>query len=170
MYTPRMMTMSFVRTLMPVVVGAAGLLISSGCTSYAAPALSVADASVAERTPGGTTLRFLIDAENSNSEALPLRSVRYTLSLNGQEVFRGYRSPEATIRRFGTQQISLPAVIASGAAGDDGQPLPGGVANYRLEGTLEYLTPGSIALILYDAEISRPTISFSKEGEIDLAR
>lgn len=145
-----------------LLAAAAGLL--SGCTSYSAPTLDVVNVSLGEQTPQGMVIKFTLDADNVNSESLPLESVRYTLYLNDQAVFTGYRSPESTLRRFGTQQITLPAVVPLG--GESARPF--GQANYRLEGTLEYVTPGEIAKILYDAEIQRPTVVFSKEGVIEL--
>jgi len=136
----------------------------ASCTSYTAPTLDVSSVRVRERTAQGVVLDFTFDADNSNAEALPLQSVRYTLYLDGNQVFSGYRSPEATLRRFGTQTITLPAVIPVGAGG----PPRTGTVEYRLEGTLEYVTPGEIARILYDADIQRPTVSFREEGTIEL--
>jgi hypothetical protein len=136
----------------------------SGCTSYSAPTLDVVNVSLGDQTPQGMVIKFTLDADNENSEPLPLESVRYTLYLNDEAVFSGYRSPESTLRRFGTQQITLPAVVELG--GENARPT--GRATYRLEGTLEYVTPGEIAKILYDAEIQRPTVGFSKEGVIEL--
>lgn len=149
--------------LWPIVLAATTALLAS-CTSYTAPTLQVAETRVREETSQGIVLDFTLDADNSNSESLPLQSVRYTLYLNDEPVFTGYRSPEATLRRFGTQQITLPAVVPVDAT----HPRPTGMAEYRLEGTLEYLTPGEIAKILYDAEIQRPTVNFSKAGQIQL--
>ncbi len=136
----------------------------TACTSYSAPTLDVAAVKLGNQTPQGLVIDFTLDADNSNSESLPLQSVRYTLYLNGEPVFTGYRSPEATLRRFGTQQITLPAVVALG----ERRARPTGRAAYRLEGTLEYVTPGEIARILYDSEIQRPTVAFATQGELDL--
>ncbi len=144
--------------------GVLGALAASGCSLYAPPALEVAGARLGEQSPQGVVMNFTLDADNINADALPLLSVRYTVWLNGRAVFTGYRSPEATVRRFGSQQITLPAVVSLA----DGQPRPTGRAEYRVEGTMEYVTPGGISRILYDAEIERPTVQFSMHGEIDL--
>lgn len=142
----------------------------AGCSSYTAPTLRVTEAIVAERTSQGTVLGFTLDAENSNAVEMPLREVRYTLDLDGQRVFEGFRSPEATIRRFAVQHITLPAVVsAEGAARLGLRPdASGGPIRYRLAGTLTYLTPGEIEEILFDNEIRRPTVSFEDSGEIRL--
>ena len=141
------------------------LAVLPSCTSYAPPELDVADVSVRGTTQEGMILDFTLDAENMNSEALPLRSVRYTLYLNGAPVFTGFRSPEATLRRYGTQQVTLPAVMALGP----GKEAPRGHIDYRLEGTIEYITPGELAKLLYDSNIQRPTVSFEKAGTLDIA-
>jgi len=127
-----------------------------GCSSYPSPTLAVADAKVTQTTDSGSVITFNVDATNSAEVALPLKTLDYTVYLNNQEVFRGTRSPEATLRRFGTQRISFPAVIAGAA------PAPG--TAYRVEGTLGYVAPGEIAAILFDYEIERPTVPFSASG------
>lgn len=152
-----------IHRLLPPVL-AAIIAVLPSCSSYAPPTLAVADVRLGEQTSEGMVIDFTLDADNSNAEALPLQSVRYTLYLNGEAVFTGYRSPEATLRRFGTQQISIPAVVALGSQ----RSRPTGRAEYRLEGTLEYLTPGEISRVLYDSEIQRPTVGFDQQGQIDL--
>lgn len=144
-----------------MVAGAAGLL--GGCSSYEAPNLKVMEARVTERSGEGVVLTFTIDAENPNEESLPLRDVQYRVTLDGREVFSGKRSAEATLRRYGTQQIRLPAVVAMSEPGASAA-----AANYRIEGTLWYTTPGEIAEILFDAGVRQPSVGFSGEGKADL--
>ncbi len=143
------------------------LVTLTGCGghSYAAPKLRVTDAAVTERSDAGVVMKFTIEADNPNEEALPLREVRYDVYVDQRRVFSGYRSPEATLRRFGTQIVSLPAVIALPA----GQAAPGGTASYRVTGTLVYQTPGSFAEVLFDNDLRRPTVGFSEDGQIDLS-
>lgn len=140
-------------------VGASG----GGCSSYEAPNLKVVDARVTERSEEGLVLTFTLDAENPNEEAVPLRAVTYRVSLDGRQVFEGTRSPEATLRRYGTQQIRLPAVVAAS------EPSFGASeAKYRIEGTLRYTTPGEIAEILFDTGVRKPSVGFSGEGTAGL--
>lgn len=135
-------------------------LVGAGCESYRSPELSVVDARAVERTEAGTGLRFTLDATNENDVALPLREVTYTLDVDGRRVFSATRSPEATLRRQGTQQFVLPAVIPTeGGSG-------GGGGRYRLAGTLTYVTPGQIAELLFDTGVSVPSVGFSFEGEV----
>lgn len=136
-----------------------------GCSSYVPPMLAVTSVAITEKTDAGIVLEFTLNAENVNSVALPLREMRYRVSLDGREVFRGYRSPEATLRRYGVQQLKLPAVIALGP----GQPPPSGEVKYSLDGTLTYLIPGELAEILFENDVRRPTVTFSEKGTFDLS-
>ena len=140
------------------------LLAGVGCSSYSAPTLNITGVRVAEETPDGLVLEFSIDAANRNDVELPLREVRYALSLDGKEVFRGVRSPEAALRRLGTQTIKIPAVIALG----EGVPRPTGKQRYTIDGTLAYTTPGQLAQVLFDIKVRRPRVGFGDQGEVDL--
>ena len=135
----------------------------AGCSSITPPTLRVVEARVADRTEDGLKLEFVIDAENANDEALPLRAARYSLRLDGDTVFTGSRSPQATLRRLGTQRITLPVVIPAAELLDIG-PMP----EYRLSGTLSYVTPGEISDLLFDYRIRRPKVSFSDMGRLQL--
>ncbi len=135
-----------------------------GCSTYSAPALRVAKVEVGEQTSDGLVLRFAIDADNRNDIELPLREVNYTLRLDGKDVFTGVRSPEASLRRLGTQRIVFPAVVPLGP----GVAAPSGLVRFEIAGNLEYTTPGQVAEILFDAGLRRPSVSFRDAGEIDL--
>jgi LEA14-like dessication related protein len=121
-------------------------VILGGCSPYRAPALSVRKAAITNVTEEGVVIRFTLDAENSNGVELPLKKISYRLYLDGREVFRGIRSPEATLRRLGSQSITLPAVVTV----DEQISKLQGPVRYRIEGTLSYITPGSVAQILFD--------------------
>jgi hypothetical protein len=149
--------------LISICVWAANL---GACSSYRAPALSVAAARVTDSSPEGLALAFTIDAENSNTEALPLREVRYSLDLEGKRVFSGVRSAESTLRRLGTQQLTLPAAVPTSALT---RLAASGPVSYRLRATITYITPGALAEVLFDTGFRRPKVSFSSTGTIDLA-
>lgn len=137
----------------------------AGCSAYEAPELRVVSVGVSERSAEAVVLRVVIDAENANDVALPLRDVEYEVEVgDGGEgrVFRGVRSAEATLRRFGTQQIEVPAVVAAGSWPGEGTP-------YVIRGRLRYTTPGEIAQILFDAGVRRPEVSFEGRGVIGAA-
>jgi hypothetical protein len=133
------------------------------CTVYRAPELTVAAAELTERTADGTAMQFVLNAENPNTESLPLREVRYSVVVDGRRVFSGVRDAQATLRRLGTQQIRLPAAVPAST------PLPGGSAEYRVVGSLTYVTPGRFADVLFDAGLLRPNVGFQEQGSIDLS-
>lgn len=135
-----------------------------GCSSYSAPRLAVTNAQVAGVTDDGVVLEFTLDATNANEVEIPLREVEYSVTLDGREVFRGVRSPEATLRRYGTQRIILPAAIPAGSW----EALAGGVAAFRIDGTLGYTTPGEIAQVLFDTGVRRPSVGFSQVAQVNL--
>lgn len=138
-----------------------------GCESYSAPVLNMSRAEPTERTPDGCAMVFTLDARNENEDALPLRTVEYRLDLNGREVFAGTRSAEATLRRLGTQQLKLPAVVS---LTPDTQSLVAGQSHYRLTGSMYYVTPGRLAETLFDSGVHTPSVEFAFEGDIDLSR
>lgn len=136
---------------------------SVGCSRYGAPTLRVAEARVTERTQEGVSIDFLLEAINENEVALPLKSIEYTLTLDGRRVFRGTRTPEATLRRFGVQTLRLPVAFPLEREG----ARLAGETPYRLEGRIVYLTPGELADVLFDARLYRPSVSFRERGRID---
>lgn len=142
-------------------------LFMGGCESYSAPVLSMSRAEPTERTPDGCAMVFTLDARNENEDALPLRTVEYRLDLNGREVFVGTRSSESTLRRLGTQQLKLPAVVS---LTPDTQSLVAGQSHYRLTGSIYYVTPGRLAETLFDSGVHTPSVDFTFEGDIDLSR
>jgi len=110
---------------------------------------------------------FTLDARNENEDGLPLRTVEYRLDLNGREVFSGTRSAESTLRRLGTQQLKLPAVVS---ITPETQAFVTGQTHYRLTGSLYYVTPGRLAETLFDSGVHTPSVGFTFEGDIDLSR
>lgn len=139
------------------------LAVGAGCSTVSSPRLSVTDASLGEVTDEGRVVVFQIEAANRNDRELPLREVRYRFSLEGREVFRGVRSSEASVRRFGRQTFRLPVVLRA----EDIEGLQGRV-RYTLRGEVTYLAPGALAETLFDTGVSRPKTSFSDEGVLDL--
>lgn len=137
------------------------LLALTGCAAPKGPAVEVVDAALVDLTDDGLVLRFALDAHNTSADPVPLREIDYTLRLDGKVVFRGTRSAEATIRRYGTQTLALPVAIPFADAPPSGQ-IP-----YELTGTIAYIPPGAFAEILFDADLVRPTISFKDRRRID---
>lgn len=136
------------------------------CSGAKAPRFEVRDVAVTEQTDQGVVVTFRVAAENRNPEPLPLRNVRYGLSLDGRRVFTGERSAETTLRRFGTQEFLLPVSIpfdeATGLAA-----APVGQMPYAFDATIEYELPGTIAEALFDTGLRVPTESFGERGQLD---
>lgn len=137
--------------------------VCGGCSWYHAPELDVKDVTVAQETSQGMVLSFGLNATNENEVALPLKIVRYSLSLEGDRVFSGQRAAEATLRRKGTQRLLLPAAVGWE---DVGGARPTGDVRYRLSGEMSYVTPGQLAELLFDTGVRRPSVRFSEEGVI----
>jgi len=142
-----------------VLVGLLGLPLAA-CTGTTAPALRIVDASVLERSPEAAVVVFTLEATNPNSEALPLTRVEYELSVGGKVLAQGLRAAEATIRRHGHSNITLPVSIplAPGAAQ--------GTIPYRLVGRVGYLPFNATSRMLVDAGLRYPSAGFADEGTI----
>lgn len=154
----RSFSRGLVLTLAPIA------LALGGCSSYSDPSIKVLEARAAERSAEGVVLNFVVEGSNPNDVALPLRSVQYSVFVNDQRVFDGVRSPEATLRRFGTREIELPAAIPAGQV-----PALDSTTTYRIEGVMEYTTPGALAELLFDNDLRRPKVTFSGRGTLGQA-
>lgn len=136
------------------------------CSGAQSPHFEVRDVAVTEQTDQGVVVTFRIAAENRNAEPLPLRNVRYGLSLDGKRVFEGERSAETTLRRYGTQEFLLPVAFPVGE-GTDIAATPIGQMPYSFDATVEYVLPGTIAEALFDTGLRIPTASFGERGQLD---
>ncbi|MEM1184561.1 MAG: LEA type 2 family protein [Planctomycetota bacterium] len=138
-----------------------------GCSTYEAPRFQVVAVQETERSAQASVLTFTITANNRNDVDLPLRETRYQLELDGVSVFQGERSPQATVRAFGTQSFRLPVTVSAEdfdlSRLDSGGDLP-----YRLDGSVSYQTPGELAEVLFDAGFRRPKARLMLRGRISL--
>ncbi len=141
-----------------------------GCSKFAAPTLKVVDARVVQQTTEGIAVDFIIEGSNSNGEEIPLQLVKYSLTIDGERVFRGERMAEATLRRFGSQQFVLPVASTwenlPGAGVEPAADGPPRERRYRLSGTLQYIAPGALAEVFFDTGVRRPSVNFATEGEL----
>lgn len=145
-----------------ILVGLA--LVVGGC-GYHSPQFKVTGVALTEQTDEGAVLSFTLVGENRNDIPLPLRRASYSLSLDGHEVFHGMRSPQVTIRRYGSQTFTLPVAIDLTKIGG----LPTGQIPYRLRGTVEYELPGSFSQLLFETELRRPRSGFAESGRLDFS-
>jgi LEA14-like dessication related protein len=140
-------------------------LLLSGCSGFRAPAPTVTDVALTEATDDGLALAFALDIRNPNDEALQLHEFRYTLSINGKQVYAGRRAPDVTLSAEATQQVTLPAVIPFHRLGWTPETRPD-KARYAMSGKLVYLVPSTFAKILFDSGVRRPRASFGRRGEL----
>lgn len=137
----------------------------SGCLrQYAPPSFEIIGASVSEQTDDGFVVTFSLKGENANDVPLPLKQVNYNVDLGGRRVFSGRRVAGATLPRFSSQIIELPAAVSaetmSAAALDE--PL-----RFGLSGEMTYVTPGLLADILFDSGVRRPSTTFTRRGTLN---
>ncbi|MBK7403296.1 MAG: LEA type 2 family protein [Phycisphaerales bacterium] len=134
-----------------------------GCSGTASPRAVVTDASIRERSAEAAVVEFVLEAANPNDVELPIRDITYTLSLDGREVFSGRREAMVTMPREETQRVTIPAVVPMGEGG-----VEAAMHRYSLRGVMHYSLPTQLADVLFDAKLSRPSVAFGDEGEIDL--
>jgi hypothetical protein len=147
---------------------ACGALTAGGCASQPPPRITVADVAVTDQSAEGLVVTFRMLAENAGSASLPLRTVRYSVSVDGRPAFVGERRAEATAPRAGSQEFILPVAFSLGE-GKDFPSMPAATVPYTLTGSVEYELPGTIADLLFDSGIRRPTASFSETGRLDFS-
>ncbi len=84
--------------------------------------------------------------------------VRYELRGAGRVLFRGVRSPEATIPPEGTVTFRLPVALS--------EPIDG--LTYELVGEIRYIAPGALAEAFYDNGLNRPSMALRDSGVLEL--
>lgn len=129
----------------------------TGC-SGSAPKVDSVGVSRGAAKSDAEALEFTLNMRNDNADGVPLRTVDYTLDIDGRRVFSGIRSAEATVPAKGEQVVRLPAAF------EGVQLRPG--TRYRLSGSYTYVLPGAFAEALFDSGVRVPSASFAAEGEI----
>ena len=105
--------------------------------------------------------------ENPNHAAVPLHEFRYTVAINGKEVYAGRRAGGVTLSAVDSRQVMLPAVVPYDTMGWGAQSLPASV-KYTVRGELQYIAPKRLAQILFDTGMRKPKVSFRSRGELQL--
>lgn len=146
-------------------IGIVALFLISGCRNFP-PKLPpkvekvtarVVELRIAERSADGTRFEAVIELDNPNRFALPLREVTYSVSVGGQSqslVDNAHR----TVPGKGSQQVVLPASF----------PITGDLTgvNYNVSGRVEYEAPGELRDALTEAGIPLPTSGFAGKGSL----
>ncbi len=150
------------RTPLALVIASVTLALTACSTPT--PGISVGDPTLRARSQEGLVLEFPVSLANASDEDLAMRVVSYRVVLRPVDgdalTFDAGRSPEATLRRVGTQRFAIPAAFATLATSR---------ASYELSGFVRYQPPGPLAELVFDARVHRPVVSFERSGEVDLS-
>lgn len=142
-------------------IGTAAILLVGGCSKAMAPSFRAVGVREIQQSNERSIIEFSIEASNPNKEPIPLRQIHYAVELDGVEVFRGVRSPEITLHTYSSQMFTLPAVIPMDALSGNGE------VSYALLGSAQYIPPGRLAEVLFDAELKVPEVSMNLTGTIN---
>ena len=137
-------------------------LVLAGCQKAMAPTFTAVGVREVERSNERAVIEFVIEAKNPNREAIPLQQIRYTVTINGKEVFTGLRSSEVSLHTYATQVFTLPAVLPISSISAQGE------VSYSLVGTAQYIPPGRLAEVLFDADLKVPEATIDLSGTINL--
>jgi Late embryogenesis abundant protein len=132
-----------------------------GCSSGSvAPRFDLVSARTLDRTDDGQVIVLTLRGENANAHEIELRNARYKVMANGVEIFRGKRSAEVALPRYGRVDLELLAAFPLDQAPPD-------LSTISVTGTVEYLPPGPFAETLYDNRLRRPTVSLKGSAELE---
>ncbi len=134
-----------------------------GCSSHQPLSVHISDGRLTEQSEKAAVVEFTLTAANPNDFELPVRSVEYALAVDGKQVFSTSRAGLMSVPRKGEVSLRIPAVIPLEEAG-----IEPGEHGYTLSGRVFYSLPGKLADVLYDAKLSRPNVSISDTGTIEL--
>jgi len=130
-----------------------------GCNKSLAPTFEAVGVREVQRDGDRTVLEFKVLATNPNPEPIPLRSISYLVSIGDSVVFKGVRSPETTLHTYSEHEFTLPAIVPS--------ELLSGSFEYALLGSVQYIPPGRLSEVLFDADIKVPEAILDISGSID---
>lgn len=130
-----------------------------GCNKAIAPSFEAVAVRELERDETRSVIEFVVRATNENADPIPLRTVSYRVQIGDEVLFEGIRSPETTLHTYSSQEFVLPAVLPI-------DRLQGSI-EYALLGSVQYIPPGRLSEVLFDAEITVPEAPMEITGTID---
>ncbi len=139
----------------------------SGCAGFNDPTVSVTAVTLTDVTDEALALSFVMDLANPNPAALPLHEFRYTLAIDGKEVYAGRRAGGVTLSAADSRRVSLPAIVPFELVGWTPGTVPASV-EYTFTGRLQYNAPNRLAQLLLDTGTRQPKVSFAAKGELEL--
>jgi len=134
-------------------------LMQVGCNKAIAPSFEAVGVRELERDETRSVIEFVVRATNENDEPIPLRTVSYRVQIGDEVLFQGVRSPETTLHTYSSHEFVLPAVLPT-------DRLRGSI-EYTLIGSVQYIPPGRLSEVLFDAEIEVPEAPLNIAGTID---
>lgn len=145
--------------LLPLV---ALLAVSMGACSSGSgrPEFRVVEARVEDTSPdqpGASVVAFYLEGVNESRDPIPLRDIRFNATVQGKSV-EVRRAGEATLGRFSTRRIRVPAAF-------QGQTFSPG-DTYSISGIVRYEAQGAFARTLYDAGWVDHSVAFSGSGNL----
>lgn len=143
---------------------AIGMCLSlGGCNKALAPTFTAVGVREVEHSNNRSVIEFLVEAKNPNKEPIPLKQIVYTVDLDGVEVFSGVRSSQITLHTYSSHVFALPAVLPLDMLSGTGE------VTYTLSGIAQYIPPGRLAEVLFDAEVKVPEATIELTGTINLS-
>lgn len=139
-------------------------LFLGGCHQAMPPSFTAVGVHEVEHTQDRSVIEFVVEATNPNKEPIPLKQIIYRVEIDGVEVFAGVRSPQTTLHTYSSHEFKLPAVIPSSAFAGLGE------VSYQLLGTAQYIPPGRLSEVLFDAEMKVPEAMIDLSGTINLGK
>ena len=142
---------------MPV---AAAALVLAACavTNFKTPQLSVADVQVMSGEIWQQRLRVRMHVQNPNDRALPVKSIQYTLEVQGQAFAEGESLQPFVVPALGEADFDMN--VTTNAAG----ALMGLIAQYGGSGVVDYRLVGKVSL----SEGWLRSIPFDERGKFKL--
>ena len=136
------------------------MLLLTGCHNTSSPRFEAVGVREVEREGDRSVIEFSVLATNPNPDPIPLRTISYRVRIGDEVVFEGVRSPETTLHNYSTHEFILPAVIPSEMLLRSFQ--------YELHGSVQYIPPGRLSEVLFDAEILVPEAALDLVGSVDV--
>jgi hypothetical protein len=130
----------------------------SGCG--VSPRVLIEDSAWVEKSDEAALLRIELEVVNRGVEAIELREMEYTVRFPGASAYRGRRATALTIAPGAAARVMLPAIVVHGNV--DSASLP---EEFSLTGTVQYVAPGRLAMVLADLGLPRPRAAFTGSGE-----
>lgn len=145
------------------------LTLLAGCSGFRAPSVAVKDVALTDATDEALEFLFVMDLANPNTAAVPLHEFRYTLAIDGKEVYAGRRAGGVTLSASDSRLVSLPAILPFEKVSWTPDTMPASV-KYTFAGKLQYNAPNRLAQVLFDTGTRRPKVAFAKSGRLQLVR